>query len=233
MRDELDPKAIPSDQTKTLHLGSRGLGVSWIRRPPQQERSADTLHRLLCASEDLLQTRRFEDITIMDIVERAQSSVGAFYARFRSKENLLFELQRRLYLDLVASLESAVNSEPWVSANLDEQIEATIRFGVSSYRERRGLFRAIIVGTYHVPEIRDRAVEYNKCVMDIVANAWLKSASIRHPEPEQAARICVLIAVSMLREWIIFGEVWSDTMTISDEQFGCEVVRACRRYLGG
>lgn len=231
MRDEPDSKATTFDETKVPTGESLRLGVSWIRRPPQQERSADTLHRLLCAAEDLLQTRRFEDLTIMDIVERAQSSVGAFYARFRSKENLLFELQRRLYRDLIASLEAAVVSEPWTTADLDDQIEATIRFGVRSYRERRGLFRAIIVGTYHVPEIRDRAVEYNRCVMNIVAGAWLKSAAICHPEPEKAARICVLIAVSMLREWLIFGEVWSDTMTISDEQFGKEVVRACRRYL--
>ncbi len=52
---------------------------------PCQPRSQRTQDRLLDATEALLATRPFEEITVAEIVRRARRSVGSFYASFDAK----------------------------------------------------------------------------------------------------------------------------------------------------
>jgi AcrR family transcriptional regulator len=66
-------------------------------RAPRQARSRATFDRLLAAAAELLAERRFEEATVAELVRRAGSSVGAFYARFGSKEALFHELDERLF----------------------------------------------------------------------------------------------------------------------------------------
>ena len=62
--------------------------LRWIR-PPQQARSQETLGRILDAAEALVAEKGFDDTPISEIVQRAGSSVGAFYTRFPAKDALL------------------------------------------------------------------------------------------------------------------------------------------------
>src|SRR5712692_6140240 len=65
--------------------------------PPQQARSRATLERVLGATQELLAEKRFEETTVVEIVRRAGSSVGSFYARFPDKRSLLARLDRDLF----------------------------------------------------------------------------------------------------------------------------------------
>ena len=69
--------------------------LRWVR-PPQQARSQETLHRILDAAEVLVAEKSFEDASVSEIVRRANSSVGAFYARFEDKDAVLRVLLRLL-----------------------------------------------------------------------------------------------------------------------------------------
>lgn len=64
-------------------------------KPPRQRRSQDTLAALLRASEQLLESRSFKDVTINSILREAGSSAGSFYARFADKNALLHALHQR------------------------------------------------------------------------------------------------------------------------------------------
>src|SRR5262245_53720095 len=55
----------------------------------KQARSQKTLDRFLQATREILCEKEFAEITVAEIVQRAGSSCGAFYARFPSKEALL------------------------------------------------------------------------------------------------------------------------------------------------
>ncbi len=63
---------------------------------PTQRRSRQTLDRLVDALETLLETRRFEDITVAEILSEAQASRSSMYAFADGKESLLDELHRRM-----------------------------------------------------------------------------------------------------------------------------------------
>ena len=79
-------------------------------RPAKQGRSRQTLERILRATRELLQEKEFEEITVAEIVQQAQSSCGAFYARFPSKEALLPALYDAYSRSL--STETTVWSDP-------------------------------------------------------------------------------------------------------------------------
>src|SRR6476661_5441098 len=51
-------------------------------RAPLQERSQQSLERMLDAAEALIYERGFDELTVGDLVQRSRTSVGSFYARF-------------------------------------------------------------------------------------------------------------------------------------------------------
>ena len=59
---------------------------------PLQNRSRETLHRILEAAETIMANKPFEKITIAEIVKQAKTTTGSFYARFPDKEALLARL---------------------------------------------------------------------------------------------------------------------------------------------
>ena len=67
---------------------------------PVQDRSRRTLAALLDATESLLEERRFEQISVAEIILKAGVSTGSFYARFSGKDALLPALYARYHADL-------------------------------------------------------------------------------------------------------------------------------------
>ena len=66
-------------------------------REPKQLRSRRTLRRITEAALELIAETGVEGTTVHDIVERAGSSVGSFYARFGGKDDLLAYLDERIW----------------------------------------------------------------------------------------------------------------------------------------
>lgn len=106
---------------------------------PKQKRSRETLTNLLDAAEELLEERRLEEITIADIVERAESSIGSFYARFPSKESLVVALMERYHVDAIEQVAHA-NVE-WKGLSLRPLARRFVGAVVTSCRQKRGLLR--------------------------------------------------------------------------------------------
>src|SRR4051812_16000039 len=69
--------------------GERAMIEAPRVRPPSQARSQATMDRFVQATRDLLEERPFEEITVADIVGRAERTVGSFYARFEDKHAVL------------------------------------------------------------------------------------------------------------------------------------------------
>ena len=65
--------------------------------PPKQDRSRRTLERIETATLELIAEKGVEETTVQDIVKRARSSVGSFYARFPAKEDLLLHLEQKVW----------------------------------------------------------------------------------------------------------------------------------------
>lgn len=113
----------------------------------KQERGRRTYEALVTTGFRLLEEREFESITIAELAREAGYSVGAFYARFESKDEYFDALiahhleerdrQRRKLLDALAD---------------DEWIHVMIADAVNYYWKRRRFWRAALIRSINDPD---------------------------------------------------------------------------------
>jgi AcrR family transcriptional regulator len=195
-------------------------------------RSQETLDRLLDAAEQLVAEKGFEDATIAELVRRAGSSVGAFYARFRDKDGLLYALYERYLEQAMATADAALDPQRWDGASIPEILRAVVPFLVSVYRERQGLIRAFVLRNHVDPEFRARQERLSHHVNDGVSRLLTARArEIRHPDPARAATFGLTMTVNTIESAVLFGELRSSALTLSDAELAAELVRAFLAYL--
>ncbi|MCL4686846.1 TetR/AcrR family transcriptional regulator [Myxococcota bacterium] len=211
---------------------SRTPELRWVR-PPRQARSQDTLDRLLDAAEGLVAERGFEDTTIAELVRRADSSVGAFYARFRDKDSLLYALYERYLEQAMATTDVALDPARWVISPISEIVRKTVPFLVSVYRERRGLIRAFVLRNHIDAEFRARRERLSHHVSEGLSRLLIaRRSEIRHPNPVRAAVFGLTMVVNTIESAVLFGDLRSGALTLSDDELGVELTRAFLAYLG-
>src|SRR5512132_3307501 len=110
-------------------------------RPPQQHRSQETLDRILDAAERVLDTKSFSEATLLEILERAGVTVGAFYRRFPDKDAVLHLMDERFFAELYVRGDTVLEPTRWVGLPISDIVREFTREAVSLYRERRGLLR--------------------------------------------------------------------------------------------
>ena len=206
--------------------------LRWIREP-RQARSRETLDRILDAAESLVAEKGFEDATVAEIVRRGESSVGAFYARFRDKEGLLYALYERYLEQATATADDALDPERWHGTDLRALLQAVVRFLVVIYRDRGGMIRAFVVRNHSDPEFRARQERLSHYVSEKLAAALLAQRDeITHPEPDKAIAFGLSMVFSSIESHVLFGETRSSTLALGDDDLAAELTRAYLAYLG-
>lgn len=206
--------------------------LRWVR-PPQQVRSQQTLDRLLDAAESLVAAKGFEDTSVAEIAQRAHSSVGAFYARFRDKDALLFALYDRYLEQAMATTDDALDPVRWEGAGVERILASVLRFLVAVFREQAGLVRAFVRRNQIDPEFRAREERLSHYVSrKLCALLLARKDEITHPDPERAAAFGLTMAFSTIESTVLFGETRSGALALSDEELAAELTRAYLAYLG-
>lgn len=202
-------------------------------RPPRQARSQRTLDRILDAAEGLVAEKGFEDATVAELVRRAGSSVGAFYARFRDKDGLLYALYDRYLEQAMATTDDALDPERWRGVAADALLASVVRFLVAVFREQRGLIRAFVMRNHSDPEFAAREARLSRYVGEQLAGALLAHRdAITHPEPERAVRFGLDMVFSTIESMVLFGETRSSDLAVDDDRLAAELTRAWLAYLG-
>ncbi len=207
--------------------------LEWIR-PPQQARSRATLDRLLDAAEVLLGEKAWEDVGVADIVRRAGSSVGAFYARFRDKDALLNTLFERFVAEAQATSEGMADLDRWGEFSVSGAVKAIIGFRVRVYGDRVGLLRAVLLRAVYDHSFQERMERLVRHSNDgFVALIISRRREILHPEPAIAAEFASQIVINFLQSRLLFhesgdvsGRPWNA------ERITTELTHACLAYLG-
>jgi AcrR family transcriptional regulator len=110
------------------------------RRSGAAPASAELRERILSATRELLRQRRFDTLSVADILTAAEVSRASFYFYFPSKQAVLGELVR----EAVAQGQQA--AQPWIDGRQDPV--AALRSGVSDgarlWRANAGVLMAIV-----------------------------------------------------------------------------------------
>jgi len=207
-------------------------GLFWVR-PPQQARSQRTLDRLLDAAEALVTEKGFDDTPVAEVARRADSSVGAFYSRFKDKDGLLYALYERWLVEATATADAALDPARWEGATIAEILSTVVRFLVEIYRERGGLIRAFVLRNHVDPAFHARQERLSHYISDrLCALLMARSDEIARTDPERAAAFGLTLIFSALESVMLFGEYRTGTLALNDDDLGHELTTAYLAYLG-
>src|SRR3954447_15828737 len=110
------------------------------RRAGSEPASAELRERILSATRDLLRERRFDTLSVADILTAAEVSRASFYFYFPSKQAVLAELVR----EAVSQGQQA--ARPWIDHKQDPvaALRAGVAEGARLWRENAGVLMAIV-----------------------------------------------------------------------------------------
>ena len=174
---------------------------------PVQDRSRDTLERVLQATEELLQKELFEDLSMVSIADRAGVAVGTIYTRFKAKDDLLPALFERHDAAVGPRLGPFFAGLAKKRA-LRARIEAIVSFSVDYHEEHRGLLRALTMYVRAHPKsipakvFSQREAQYSAVAKALVGNGQ----GIRRKDPLEAALFGLSLVNSVCREQVLFDD---------------------------
>ena len=175
--------------------------------PPLQERSAKTLERIVEATEDLLRTKSFELVTVRDIVRRAKCPIASFYARFKSKDDLLPHLYERYNARVGPAVAAKIAAFDVHKLDLRQSVEACVDIIIDSYESDKWLMREIALFARRNPGAIGQDARQARTGMHSKAAALFQiyGRNIKHKDPVRAAEVGIFLVASIARESILFG----------------------------
>lgn len=192
---------------------------------PKQERSRRTLRRILEAARELVAEQGADATSVQQIVDRAGSSVGSFYARFDGKEDLLDYLEDRVWDEARERWDRAIEERSWDELPLEELIRGVVRVLLDVGRHEAGVRKALQVrrGTGGAAE---SVRAFQDHVRTGIRGLLLAHASrMEHPDPPRAVDVGLRVVVGGLREIEATGD-------LSDDEVVLELSRLFSAYLG-
>ncbi|KJK23958.1 hypothetical protein UB46_13245 [Burkholderiaceae bacterium 16] len=116
-----------------------------LAAPPRQQRSRDRQQALIEAGLRLTEGRDWADVTVGDIAQAIDCSVGTFYTRFRSKD-AYFEVLVALVADLLRQRGGAFFAAPERAGESEHAfLRNWIALVVRSFSKHRGLYAAAVL----------------------------------------------------------------------------------------
>ncbi len=208
--------------------------AAYLTQPPQQERSRASMHQMLDAAAQILETKTFDELTIAEVVQRADASVGAFYGRFRDKEALLQALDERFFVEFEQAITALLTPGHWDSQPLPAIIAEVARLFVTTYSQQRGVLRSLYLKARQSADWRFRAREqraWDELFPRFQSVLLTHATAMTHPDPPLAIRFGFQQMFYTLREVLLWDSLRSDT-TYGDEELVAELTRAYLAYLG-
>jgi AcrR family transcriptional regulator len=206
--------------------------VEWVK-PVHQARSQETLERLLDAAEELLSESGFDSATVSEIVRRANSSVGAMYARFSDKDSLLVCLHERFCEQAIATAEMALEPQRWEGSSIADIITTTIPFLTHTYHHKRGLIRAFIAKCSTDDKFAERGSRVGREISGKLITLFLaRRSEIRHPDPMLAIDFGLRLIFDSLDHETMYVDFPRSKIQLTREQLAEELSRAFLSYLG-
>lgn len=201
---------------------------------PRQERSRATRRRLVAAANHLLKSRAFGTLSVQEIATEASCSIGAFYGRFRGKEDLLAPLLDRHHRGMLRGLRRAMGAPDWRAMTLDERLEWITRMTVWTFRSRKWLIRALAV------YVRQDTVKLSSAEQSLRTD-FTRSArgllsdfndEILHVDRDGAIDFALFLIATLCRERVLFGELSERGWAAEREETVVkEVANAAHAYL--
>jgi len=196
-------------------------------RPAQQSRSARTAAALIEAGRYLLREKSLEDLSIELVCDSAQTTVGAFYGRFESKQDFFVTMQRVQTMLTEQSIQAFIERHPAGASSIHALCADIVHETVNNFRTNLGVMRASLQhsreGMWQV--IKQSGDRYRAMLVQLLA------PYLKHLKPRERERR-ILFAYQALAGVLVHvvlnnpGPLRLDDAAIEDE-----LLRLVRSYL--
>jgi AcrR family transcriptional regulator len=202
----------------------------------KQRRSMNTVDRLLDAAESVIREEGLSELTVLKVVGRAQSSVGAFYRRFADREALLFAVQDRNHTRAREVYDAQVARLKAKDISLKETLEQLFSFRARIIVKDAALLHAFVVQEALGPAFQEEGRKFFSYCRSTMAELVLShKEEISHPEPELAAEVVCRTWLALMEQVVLYGSSPFDTQARSAnvDTLVAEFARAMAGYLHG
>jgi len=204
-----------------------------MEKPAKQARSRLTLHRLVSATEALLEHGGLDAATVPAIAHAAGVSVGVVYRRFPNKDALIRAVYERFFSVYGEQNRARLQSATMLNLPLPAIARSIVVGMTEGYRQRGGLLRALIryARTHRDAEFREVARQMNQDTMRAIKYLLLRYRDqIAHPDPEKAIELGLLAVAATLQNILL--EEHALYRIEEPAQLDEEMVRLFFGYLG-
>ena len=163
-------------------------------KAPCQQRSRDSLERILKAAEALISSKGHEALTIAEVVRRSRTSVGTVYARFPDKVALLHAVHERVILRDLDEFRQNLAAVDWDTLDLDQAVTRLTAIKRAQAKGMERLYEAFVVHGATDPVLRAEGYRVKGLNEDYEVEILMRHADeIGHDDPEEAVRIACRI----------------------------------------
>lgn len=202
-------------------------------RTPKQQRSRDSMERVLDAGAELFEEQGFELLTIQQVSQRAGVSVGAIYARFGNKENLVREIHRHAMAS-IGAMNAVLEPGEWMDGlSPDAFVREAVRRESEVFRVYRRLLRASMHLGASDEVVSGRGSDGSRIAARAFKSLLLGrlDGEIAHADPDLAADVCFRMVYSALARQVMYGPTFESERLIEWDELVAELGAACAAYL--
>lgn len=191
-------EALRSDSRTPIQMND-AVSASSPGRKIKQARGRKTYDALIATGFKLLENQELEAISIAELAKAAGYSVGAFYARFRSK-NEFFDAMIAQHLEYRTKARGRLFSKEPDETLVDTMIGELVRY----YWKRRRFWRAALIRSVRSPDFWEPLRQHGRMYADMLIARMSTKAQRPLTETEQTnVRFAFQIALGTINNAII------------------------------
>jgi len=201
---------------------------------PKQARSEDTANRILDAAQSLIEREGLAGLSIPEVVRRAKSSTGSFYARFKDKNALLAALEERFFEEVHRILDELADPERWRDRPLRELVDVCNREMMKRLRQHARLVCAFAFRSAHEATFETHVKRFHERLTDRMRALILsRKDEMSHPEPELAVSLAIEFAFTFIQTRVAYAaQRHNHGAVVGDEKLADELTRMFIAYAG-
>jgi AcrR family transcriptional regulator len=197
-------------------------------RAPRQQRSRDSLERVLAAGIDVLAAEGWEGFTVNAVAKAANVSVGMIYGRFENKDALFEAIHERFMQQVEAVQAEGFERTDLSGVPTDRLIRSAVEAMAATFAYNVDMLRVSMLRSGVDDRIRSRG---HRAIADLSRRfetaVLQRRADITHPDPQIAVEVCFRMVFATLSRRTVFGPTFESSVEVGWDRLIHELGTAC------